>query len=133
MPNMPTRAQAHRLLLLPLPLLLLTLPATGEWVGAQLAPRGAWAPHTLLTVLPQPVTGSDPVLCFTQYEESTGKCKGLLGGGVSTEDCCLNADYAFQELGSKLCMACRLGGVWGLRGAERTVCRATQNLGSGLL
>ncbi|XP_029095799.1 properdin [Monodon monoceros] len=77
---MPTRAQAHRLLLLPLPLLLLTLPATG----------------------------SDPVLCFTQYEESTGKCKGLLGGGVSTEDCCLNADYAFQEPGSKLCMACRL-------------------------
>ncbi|XP_058907227.1 properdin [Kogia breviceps] len=76
---MPTRAQAHQLLLLPL-LLLLTLPATG----------------------------SDPVFCFTQYEESTGKCKGLLGGGVSTEDCCLNADYAFQEPSSKLCMACRL-------------------------
>ncbi|KAJ8792290.1 hypothetical protein J1605_004071 [Eschrichtius robustus] len=77
---MPTRVQAHRLLLLLLPLPLLTLPATG----------------------------SDPVLCFTQYEESTGKCKGLLGGGVSTEDCCLNPDYAFQEPGSKLCMACRL-------------------------
>ncbi|KAB0402352.1 hypothetical protein E2I00_000202, partial [Balaenoptera physalus] len=78
--SMPTRVQAHRLLLLLLPLPLLTLPATG----------------------------SDPVLCFTQYEESTGKCKGLLGGGVSTEDCCLNADYAFQEPGSKHCMACRL-------------------------
>lgn len=41
---MPAQAQALLLLLL-LPLLLLTLPATGEWVGAQLAPRGAWAPH----------------------------------------------------------------------------------------
>ena len=41
---MPTRVQAHRLLLLLLPLPLLTLPATGEWVGARLAPRGAWAP-----------------------------------------------------------------------------------------
>ncbi|EPY75677.1 properdin [Camelus ferus] len=49
---------------------------------------------------------SDPVLCFTQYEESSGKCKGLLGGGVSVEDCCLNADYAFQESSHSFCMAC---------------------------
>ncbi|XP_037677367.1 properdin [Choloepus didactylus] len=76
---MTTQARASRLLLLPLPLLLFTLPATG----------------------------SDPVLCFTRYEESTGKCKDLLGGGVSTEDCCLNAAYAFQEPGGGLCQACK--------------------------
>uniref|UniRef100_A0A452FGS4 Complement factor properdin n=1 Tax=Capra hircus TaxID=9925 RepID=A0A452FGS4_CAPHI len=52
--------------------------------------------------------GSDSVLCFAQYEESTGKCKDLLGGGVSMKNCCLNANYAFQKPGSKLCMACRL-------------------------
>ncbi|XP_055421614.1 properdin isoform X2 [Bubalus kerabau] len=74
-------AQAQALLPLPLlPLLLLTLPATG----------------------------SDPVFCFAQYEESTGKCKDLLGGGVRVEECCLNAGYAFQKPGSNLCMACRL-------------------------
>nr|XP_019572274.1 PREDICTED: properdin [Rhinolophus sinicus] len=76
--NMPAPAQASWLLLPPL-LLLLTLPSTG----------------------------SDPVLCFTQYEESSGKCKGLLGGAVRVEDCCLNSAYAFQEPGSKLCQACR--------------------------
>ncbi|ELK23933.1 Properdin [Myotis davidii] len=75
---MPTPAQTSWLLLPPL-LLLLTLPATG----------------------------SEPVLCFTQYEESSGKCKGLLGGGVRVQDCCLNAAYAFQEPGSKLCQPCR--------------------------
>ncbi|XP_066213236.1 properdin [Saccopteryx leptura] len=78
---MPTPAQAAWLLLLLLPplLLLLTLPATG----------------------------SDSVHCFTEYEESSGKCKGLLGGGVRVEDCCLNPAYAFQEPGSKFCQACR--------------------------
>lgn len=76
--TMPTPAQASWLLLPPL-LLLLTLPATG----------------------------SEPVVCFTQYEESSGKCKGLLGGGVRVQDCCLNAAYAFQTPGSKLCQACR--------------------------
>lgn len=35
-------------------------------------------------------------------------CKGLLGGGVSVKDCCLNPAYGFQEPGSKLCQACRL-------------------------
>lgn len=40
---MPAQVQALLLLLL-LPLLLLT-PATGKWVGVQLAPRGAWALH----------------------------------------------------------------------------------------
>ncbi|ELK17036.1 Properdin [Pteropus alecto] len=75
---MPALTQASWLLLLPLQLLL-TLPATG----------------------------SDPVLCFTQYEESLGKCKSLLGEGVRVEDCCLNTAYAFQEPGSKLCQACR--------------------------
>nr|XP_031301178.1 properdin [Camelus dromedarius] len=60
----------------------------------------------LLLLLTLPATGSDPVLCFTQYEESSGKCKGLLGGGVSVEDCCLNADYAFQESSHSFCMAC---------------------------
>uniref|UniRef100_A0A8C9KRI1 Complement factor properdin n=1 Tax=Panthera tigris altaica TaxID=74533 RepID=A0A8C9KRI1_PANTA len=59
----------------------------------------------LLALLP--ATGSDPVLCFTQYEEATGKCTGLLGGGVSVNDCCLNPAYAFQKPGSKLCQACR--------------------------
>ncbi|XP_042525120.1 properdin [Dipodomys spectabilis] len=61
----------------------------------------------LLLLLTLPVTGSDPVICFTQYEESTGKCQGLLGGGVRAEDCCLNTAYAFQEHGSGLCQACR--------------------------
>lgn len=80
----------------------------------QLAPRDAQAYHILdRALLPFPVTGSDPVLCFTQYEESSGKCKGLLGGGVRVEDCCLNSAYAFQEPDSKLCQACRLGGAWG--------------------
>ncbi|XP_044620010.1 properdin isoform X2 [Equus asinus] len=64
-------------------------------------------PPLLLLLLTLPATGSDPVLCFTQYEESTGKCKDLLGGGVSVEDCCLNPAYAFQEPGKKLCQACR--------------------------
>ncbi|XP_019488074.1 PREDICTED: properdin [Hipposideros armiger] len=61
----------------------------------------------LLLLLTLPATGSDPVLCFTQYEEFSGKCKGLLGGGVRVEDCCLNTAYAFQEPDSKLCQACR--------------------------
>ncbi|XP_023616685.1 properdin isoform X2 [Myotis lucifugus] len=61
----------------------------------------------LLLLLTLPATGSEPVLCFTQYEESSGKCKGLLGGGVRVQDCCLNAAYAFQEPGSKLCHPCR--------------------------
>ncbi|XP_007537418.1 properdin [Erinaceus europaeus] len=61
----------------------------------------------LLLLFTLPATGSNPVLCFSQYEESSGKCKGLLGGGVSVEDCCLNTAYAFQVPGSKLCQACR--------------------------
>ncbi|XP_010966398.3 properdin [Camelus ferus] len=82
--NMSTPVQAPGFLLPPPPLLLLLL----------------------LLLLTLPATGSDPVLCFTQYEESSGKCKGLLGGGVSVEDCCLNADYAFQESSHSFCMAC---------------------------
>lgn len=103
--NMPARAQAPWLLpLLPLPLLLALLPATGEWVRA---PWGAGAHDSPDRAPPNPVPGSDPVLCFTQYEEATGKCTGLLGGGVSVNDCCLNPAYAFQKPGSKLCQACR--------------------------
>nr|6RUR_U Chain U, Properdin [Homo sapiens]6RUR_X Chain X, Properdin [Homo sapiens]6RUS_A Chain A, Properdin [Homo sapiens] len=49
----------------------------------------------------------DPVLCFTQYEESSGKCKGLLGGGVSVEDCCLNTAFAYQKRSGGLCQPCR--------------------------
>ncbi|KAF0886776.1 PROP protein, partial [Crocuta crocuta] len=69
---------------------------------------GVLAPGTALTMPPNPVPGSDPVFCFTQYEEASGKCMGLLGGGVSVKDCCLNPAYAFQKPGSKLCQACRL-------------------------
>lgn len=65
----------------------------------------------LLLLLILPATGSDPVLCFTQYEESSGKCTGLLGGDVSVENCCLNAAYAFQEHGGGPCQACRFGGT----------------------
>lgn len=61
----------------------------------------------LLLLLSLSATGSDPVLCYTQYEESSAKCQGFLGEGVSVEDCCLNAAYAFQKSGSKLCQACR--------------------------
>ncbi|EGV92937.1 Properdin [Cricetulus griseus] len=69
---------------------------------------GMQAPPTLLLLLlTLPATGSDPVFCFTKYEESSGKCKGLLGGDVSVEDCCLNAAYAFQEHGGGPCQACR--------------------------
>lgn len=96
-------------------------------------PPGVPGLLTTLTMLPHPVTGSDPVFCFAQYEESTGKCKDLLGGGVRVEECCLNAGYAFQKPGSNLCMACRSGGAWGLWEAKRTVCGATQNLGSCFL
>ncbi|XP_012603752.1 properdin [Microcebus murinus] len=60
----------------------------------------------LLPLLTLPATGSDPVLCFAQYEESSGKCKDLLGS-VKVEDCCLNAAFAFQEDGSKICQICR--------------------------
>ena len=35
------------------------------------------------------------------------------------EDCCLNADYAFQETSSKFCMPCRLGGAWGVRAGRK--------------
>lgn len=89
-------------------------------------PQEWWAHHTP-DHAPHPVTGSDPVLCFTQYEESSGKCKGLLGEGVSVGDCCLNAAYAYQEPGSKLCQACRLGGAWGWEDAETTFYKVTQN------
>uniref|UniRef100_A0A8C6R5U3 Complement factor properdin n=1 Tax=Nannospalax galili TaxID=1026970 RepID=A0A8C6R5U3_NANGA len=69
---------------------------------------GVQASHSLLLLLlTLPTTGSDPVLCFTQYEESSGRCKNLLGGGVSVEDCCLNAAYAFQERNGGLCQICR--------------------------
>ncbi|XP_004713275.1 properdin [Echinops telfairi] len=71
------------------------------------AQASGWLLPPLLLLLTLPATGADPVLCFTQYEESSGKCKNLLGGGVSAEDCCLNAAYAFQEPGSTFCQACR--------------------------
>ncbi|XP_033616083.1 properdin isoform X4 [Fukomys damarensis] len=61
----------------------------------------------LLLLLTVPGTGSDPVLCFSQYEDSTGRCQGPLGRDISVEDCCLNAAYAFQERDGGLCQACR--------------------------
>ncbi|XP_012999764.1 properdin isoform X2 [Cavia porcellus] len=61
----------------------------------------------LMLLLTLPATGSDPVLCFSQYEDSSGKCKGLLGKDVSLEDCCLNAAYAFKERDNGHCQACR--------------------------
>lgn len=61
----------------------------------------------LLLLLSLSTTGSDPALCFTQYEESSGKCQNLLGSDVSVKDCCLNNAYAFQKPDSKLCQACR--------------------------
>lgn len=95
-------------------LLLLTLPATGKWVGAQMSSQGCpGQPHPDCSFLSPGLTGSDPVFCFTKYEESSGKCKGLLGGDVSVEDCCLNAAYAFQEHGGGPCQACRFGGHLG--------------------
>uniref|UniRef100_A0A452S6D2 Complement factor properdin n=1 Tax=Ursus americanus TaxID=9643 RepID=A0A452S6D2_URSAM len=64
--------------------------------------------ESLLSVLPTPAAAASPgSLLEMFYEESSGKCKGLLGGGVSVEDCCLNPAYGFQEPGSKLCHACR--------------------------
>ncbi|XP_013362367.1 PREDICTED: properdin isoform X2 [Chinchilla lanigera] len=64
-------------------------------------------PLSLLLLFTLPATGSDPVLCFTQYEDSTGRCKGLLGRDISVEDCCLNAAYAFKEHDDVHCQACR--------------------------
>ncbi|GAB1302677.1 Properdin [Apodemus speciosus] len=70
-------------------------------------PAGMRAPPWLLLLLViLPATGSDPVLCFTQYDESSGKCKGLLGKDIGVDDCCLNAAYAFQEHDGGLCQAC---------------------------
>lgn len=101
---MSTPGQAPQLLLL----LLTLLPAKGECVRAQLAYRGAQTHHTPdCACPPDPVPGSVPIWCFTQYEESSGKCQGFLGKGIRVEDCCLNPAYAFQEPGSKLCQACR--------------------------
>lgn len=74
------------------------------------------------------------MLCFTQYEEPSGKCKGLLGGGVSVKDCCLNTAYAYQERNGGLCQPCRLGGVWGGGCREgRTVCGGHPKLGTFFL
>ncbi|XP_075814197.1 properdin [Microtus pennsylvanicus] len=53
-----------------------------------------------------PAAGADPVLCFAHYEESTGACTGLIGGGVSEDACCLNAAYGFQEREGGPCRAC---------------------------
>ncbi|XP_040851928.1 properdin-like [Ochotona curzoniae] len=61
----------------------------------------------LLLLFTLPASGSDPVVCFMQYEESSGKCKDLLGEGISEEECCLNPAYAFRKAGSELCQACR--------------------------
>ncbi|KAG8506593.1 Properdin [Galemys pyrenaicus] len=77
------------------------MPVCAQGLGLLLPPL------LLLLLLSLPATGLDPVLCFTQYEESSGTCKGLLGEGVRVEDCCLNAAYAFQVPGTKLCQACR--------------------------
>ena len=102
------KMQALQLLLL----LLLILPATGKWVRVQMSSQGCpGQPHPDCPFLSPDFTGSDPVLCFTQYEESSGKCTGLLGGDVSVEICCLNAAYAFQEHDGGPCQACRFGGT----------------------
>lgn len=100
--NMSIRGHVPQLLLL----LLILLPATGECRRVQLARRGARTHHTADHV-PHPIPDSATVFCYTEYEESSGMCKGLLGGGVSVKDCCLNPAYGFQEPGSKLCQACR--------------------------
>ncbi|XP_032282494.1 properdin isoform X2 [Phoca vitulina] len=81
---------------------------SGRAAGPQGCMLNMRAPQLLLLLLALlPAAGSVSVLCFTHYEESSGICKGLLGGGVSVEDCCLNPAYGFQEPGSKLCQACR--------------------------
>ncbi|XP_037368358.1 properdin [Talpa occidentalis] len=77
------------------------MPAGAHVLGLLLLPL------LLLLLLTLPATGLGPVHCFTQYEESSGECKGLLGENIRVEDCCLNTAYAFQEPGSKLCHTCR--------------------------
>ncbi|XP_041501439.1 LOW QUALITY PROTEIN: properdin-like [Microtus oregoni] len=63
-------------------------------------------PGSLLLLLLLPVAGADPVLCFARYEEATGACAGLIGGGVSEDACCLNAAYGFREREGGPCLAC---------------------------
>ncbi|XP_041502304.1 properdin-like [Microtus oregoni] len=63
-------------------------------------------PGSLLLLLLLPAAGADPVLCFARYEEATGACAGLIGGGVSEDACCLNATYGFREREGGPCLAC---------------------------
>ncbi|XP_051824802.1 properdin isoform X1 [Antechinus flavipes] len=66
-------------------LLLLFLPAI------LLSPHGA---------------GGQSVRCFSNFEEASSQCQGLLGESVSKDDCCLNAAHGFQIPGSQTCQAC---------------------------
>ncbi|NP_001011066.1 complement factor properdin precursor [Xenopus tropicalis] len=54
-----------------------------------------------------PCSVSEEVVCFSDFDERTGGCGELLGGGVSEEDCCLNIKYSFKRGADAPCQACR--------------------------
>ncbi|XP_043829857.1 properdin isoform X4 [Dromiciops gliroides] len=50
--------------------------------------------------------GRETGRCFSNFEEASSQCQGLLGEGVSKDACCLNAAHGFQIPGSQICQAC---------------------------
>ncbi|XP_074133316.1 properdin isoform X1 [Sminthopsis crassicaudata] len=61
----------------------------------------------LLAVLLSPHgAGGESVRCFSNFEEASSQCQGLLGESVSKDACCLNAAHGFQIPGSQTCQAC---------------------------
>uniref|UniRef100_A0A6J0U262 Properdin n=1 Tax=Pogona vitticeps TaxID=103695 RepID=A0A6J0U262_9SAUR len=52
-------------------------------------------------------TLAEDVLCYEKFDDTTGTCSDLLGGGVRLEDCCLNRQYGFRQAVGGQCRACR--------------------------
>ncbi|XP_028850208.1 properdin-like [Denticeps clupeoides] len=58
----------------------------------------------LVLLMAFPLSASQDVECYSEFDEVTGNCVGVLGH-VKMEHCCLNTNYAYKEKGE--CMSCR--------------------------